>query len=111
MYLHTKFGCDRSIVVGCRPLDDRQTNKQTNIPTSGNDNKAHSLRDVTQQQITVHRKDTVNVAHQNIHHSYNIKLFYDHYTRQPLLARKLSQELEVSVGTKNYRLHILQLVN
>ena len=45
MYLHTKFGCDRSIVVGCRPSDDRQTN----IPTSRNDNKAHSLRDVTQQ--------------------------------------------------------------
>ena len=49
MYMHTKFGCDRSIVVGCRPSDDRQTNKQTNIRTSGNDNKAHSLRDVTQQ--------------------------------------------------------------
>jgi len=30
-------------------MTDRQTNKQTNIPTSGNDNKAHSLRDVTQQ--------------------------------------------------------------
>ena len=45
MYLHTKFGCDRSLVVGCRPSDDRQTNKQT----SWNDFKAHSLRDVTQQ--------------------------------------------------------------
>ena len=45
MYLHAKFGWDRSIVAGCRPSDDRQTN----IPTSGNDNKAHSLRDVTQQ--------------------------------------------------------------
>ena len=45
MYLHTKFGWDRSIVAGCRTSDDRQTNKQT----SGNDNKAHSLRDVTQQ--------------------------------------------------------------
>jgi len=27
MYLRTKFGWDRSIVAGCRPLDDRQTNK------------------------------------------------------------------------------------
>ena len=50
MYLHTKFGCDRSIVVGCRSRNDRQTYihtyRQTNIRS---DNKAHSLRDVTQQ--------------------------------------------------------------
>jgi len=45
MYLHTKFGRDRSIVVGCRPSDDRQTNIRQ---TSWNDFKAHSLRDVTQ---------------------------------------------------------------
>jgi len=38
--LPTKFGCDRSIVVGCRSQNDRQTNKQT----EWNDNKAHSLR-------------------------------------------------------------------
>jgi len=31
MYLHTKFGCDRSTVAGCRPSDDRQTNKQTGM--------------------------------------------------------------------------------
>ena len=36
----TKFGCDRSIVVGCRSRNDRQTSRQT----SWNDNKAHSLR-------------------------------------------------------------------
>ena len=30
-------------------MTDRQTNKHPNIQTSGNDNKAHSLRDVTQQ--------------------------------------------------------------
>ena len=57
MYLHTKFGCDRSLMVGCRPSDDRQTNKQTskhpNIQTSGNDNKAHSLRDVTQKSSNI----------------------------------------------------------
>ena len=25
----TKFGCDRSIVVGCRSQNDRQTSRQT----------------------------------------------------------------------------------
>ena len=35
-----QFGCDRSIVVGCRSWNDRQTSRQT----SRNDNKAHSLR-------------------------------------------------------------------
>ena len=29
MYLPTKFGCDRSIVVGCRSRNDRQTDRQT----------------------------------------------------------------------------------
>ena len=38
--LPTKFGCDRSIVVGCRSRNDRQTSRQT----EWNDNKAHSLR-------------------------------------------------------------------
>ena len=28
-YLPTKFGCDRSIVVGCRSRNDRQTDRQT----------------------------------------------------------------------------------
>ena len=28
IYLPTKFGCDRSIVVGCRSRNDRQTDKQ-----------------------------------------------------------------------------------
>jgi len=27
IYLPTKFGCDRPIVVGCRSRNDRQTNK------------------------------------------------------------------------------------
>jgi len=27
MYLPTKFGCDRSIVVGCRSRNDRQTDR------------------------------------------------------------------------------------
>jgi len=27
VYLPTKFGCDRSIVVGCRSRNDRQTGK------------------------------------------------------------------------------------
>jgi len=40
IYLPTKFGCDRSIVVGCRSCNNRQTTRQT----SRNDNKAHSLR-------------------------------------------------------------------
>ena len=40
IYLPTKFGCDRSIVVGCRLRNDRQTDRQT----EWNDNKAHSLR-------------------------------------------------------------------
>ena len=46
MYLHTKFGCDRSVVVGCRSRNAgyRQTDRQT----ESNDNKAHSLRVVTQ---------------------------------------------------------------
>ena len=30
IYLPTKFGCDRSIVVGCRSRNDRQTSRQTN---------------------------------------------------------------------------------
>jgi len=30
IYLPTKFGCDRSIVVGCRSWNDRQTSRQTN---------------------------------------------------------------------------------
>jgi len=32
VYLHTKFGCDRSIMVGCRSRNgnDRQTSRQTN---------------------------------------------------------------------------------
>ena len=29
IYLPTKFGCDRSIVVGCRSRNDRQTSRQT----------------------------------------------------------------------------------
>jgi len=29
VYLPTKFGCDQSIVVGCRSQNDRQTDKQT----------------------------------------------------------------------------------
>ena len=37
IYLQTKFGCDRSIVVGCRSRNDWQTNRR-------NDNKAHSLQ-------------------------------------------------------------------
>jgi len=52
MYLPTKFDCDRSIVVGCRPSDDRHPDRQTNRQTSWNDNKAHSLccaTNVTQQ--------------------------------------------------------------
>jgi len=30
IYLPTKYGCDRSIVVGCRSRNDRQTSRQTN---------------------------------------------------------------------------------
>jgi len=40
IYLPTKFGCDWSIVVGCRSPNNRQTDRQT----EWNDNKAHSLR-------------------------------------------------------------------
>jgi len=29
--MYTKFGCDRSIVVGSRSRNDRQTSRQTNI--------------------------------------------------------------------------------
>ena len=42
--LPTKFGCDRSIVVGCRSRNDQQTSRQTDRQTEWNDNKAHSLR-------------------------------------------------------------------
>ena len=49
MYLHTKFGCDQSIVVGCRSRNDRQTYTHTVRQTSWSNNKAHSLQDVTQQ--------------------------------------------------------------
>jgi len=31
IYLSTKFGCDRSIVVGCRSWNDRQTDKQNGM--------------------------------------------------------------------------------
>ena len=31
IYLVTKFGCDRSIVVGCRSRNDRQTDKQNGM--------------------------------------------------------------------------------
>jgi len=31
IYLLTKFGCDRSIVVGCRSRNDRQTDKQNGM--------------------------------------------------------------------------------
>ena len=31
IYLPTKFGCDRSIVVGCRSRNDRQTDKQNGM--------------------------------------------------------------------------------
>ena len=37
IYLPTKFGCDRSIMVGCRSRNDIQTDRQT----EWNDNKAH----------------------------------------------------------------------
>ena len=40
IYLPTKFGCDRSVVAGCRSWNDRQTVRQT----EWNDNKAQSLR-------------------------------------------------------------------
>ena len=55
MYLRTKFGCDRSIVAGCRSRNDRQTSRQT----SWNNNKAHSLRDVTQYLRPLLRVDGV----------------------------------------------------
>jgi len=47
IYLRAKFGCDRSIVVGCRPSDDRQTNKQTSKHPGMTIRP--TLRDVTQQ--------------------------------------------------------------
>ena len=31
MYLPTKFGCDRSMVVGCRSWNDRQTSEQNGM--------------------------------------------------------------------------------
>jgi len=31
IYLPTKFGCDRSVVVGCRSRNDRQTDKQNGM--------------------------------------------------------------------------------
>jgi len=31
MYLPTKYGCDRSIVVGCRSRNDQQTDKQNGM--------------------------------------------------------------------------------
>ena len=31
IYVPTKFGCDRSIVVGCRSRNDRQTDKQNGM--------------------------------------------------------------------------------
>ena len=39
IYLLTVFVSDRSIVIGCRVWNDRQTSRQT----EWNDNKAHSL--------------------------------------------------------------------
>jgi len=41
MYLPTKFGCDRSIVVW---VAEWPTDRQTDRQTEWNDNKAHSLR-------------------------------------------------------------------
>jgi len=49
MYLHTKFGCDQSIVVGCRSWNDGQTDKQT----SWNDNKAHYTWRNKQKGMTI----------------------------------------------------------
>jgi len=47
MYLHTKSGCDRSIVVGCRSRNDRQTSRH---PDKQNGMTLRlTLRDVTQQ--------------------------------------------------------------
>jgi len=31
IYLPTKFGCDRSVVVGCRSRNDRQTDKRNGM--------------------------------------------------------------------------------
>jgi len=43
-------------------MTDRQTNKHPNIQTSGNDNKAHSLRDVTQQTDRIRYSKTSDVT-------------------------------------------------
>jgi len=56
IYLPTKFGSDRSIVVGCRSWNDRQTSRQT----SWNDNKAHSLQcAVNETQLFSHRMTSI----------------------------------------------------
>ena len=40
----TKFGCDRSIVVGCTAVGRGMTDRHPDRQTEWNDNKAHSLR-------------------------------------------------------------------
>ena len=56
IYLPTKFGCDLSIVVGCRSWNDRQTSRQT----SRNNNKAHSLH-CERDAILTHIKQYINI--------------------------------------------------
>ena len=56
-YLPTKFGCDRSIVVGCRSRNDRQTDKQNGMTIR----LTLCERDATDKQTNKH-------AHHNTSH-------------------------------------------
>ena len=62
MYLPTKFGCDRSIMVGCRLRNDRQTSRQT----EWNDNKAHSLRTWRNKCVIFHDNHHNYQVHSNL---------------------------------------------
>ena len=86
IYLQTKFGCDRSIVVSCRSCNDRQTDRQT----EWNDNKAHSLRC---------KRDATNSY--GAMHQYNLPILKPHSTqllssRSACLGTIASQYLHLS---------------
>jgi len=64
IYLPTKFGCDRSIVVSCRSWNDRHTSRQTDKQNGMTIRLTLCERDATHVYAVVHGR-TINAAGRN----------------------------------------------
>jgi len=66
IYLPTKFGCDRSIVVGCRSRNDRQTSRHTDKQNGMTIRLTFCKRNAT--TVTAEHYREINNIQQNIGH-------------------------------------------